>query len=252
MSRVTLYVDGFNFYYSTRNHYKTDQDRRGFSLSGLCWCDFRALVERNGWLYAGEVLTSIKYFTAPVTESVDNPQRPGEPGRQQIWLDAVRTIPSIEIIEGFHRRSGGQPGSREEKLTDVNLAIELVLDALRGHFDRAIVLSGDTDEIPAILTVSCRLARKRDVTVLLPVGHEKQAYASHLVAARNQLRQRGEYDAHNNGRVSVLTLCEQSMANSLLPYDACHCPQYWRLPGHWLERYCSPVNRPDRRRLYAV
>lgn len=249
MQRVSLYVDGFNFYYSTRNHFKTGEDRRGYSLSGLCWCDFRALVERNGWLQRDEQLTSIKYFTAPVTESIDNPQRPGEPGRQQLWLDAIATVPGLEVIEGFHRRSGT---GREEKQTDVNLALELVLDAIRGHYDRAIVLSGDTDEIPAVLTVACRLARKRNVLVLLPPGHNKDAYVSHLQIMRAQLRARGEIDSENSGRVAVVSVCEQSLANSLFPYARTRCPHYWRLPAHWLEKYCSPVHRPDLAGLSAV
>lgn len=252
MKQVSLYVDGYNFYYSTRNHYKAGQDRRGYSLSGLCWCDFRALIERNGWLRLDEQLTAIKYFTAPVTESVDNPSRPGEPGRQHLWLSALQTVRGLEIIEGFHRRHEGTAPGREEKQTDVNLAVELVLDALRGQFDRAIVLSGDTDEIPAVLAVACRMARKRDVQVLLPVGQNKEAYTAHLLKMKVQLRERGEYDAANCGHVAVVPLCEQNLANSLFPYEPTRCPPYWRVPAHWLDKHCSPVNRPDRTRLHAV
>jgi uncharacterized LabA/DUF88 family protein len=252
MGRVSLYVDGYNFYYSTRNHYKPGQEQRGYSLSGLCWCDFRALIERNGWLRPGEELVTIKYFTAPVTESVDNPHRPGEPGRQQLWLDALRTVQGLEVIEGFHRRQDGPVPGREEKQTDVNLAIELVLDALRGQYDRAIVLSGDTDEIPAVLTVACRLAKKRDVLVLLPVGHQKESYVARLQSMTSQLRERGEFDPMNKGHVGVVPVCEQNMANSLFPYERTRCPAFWRLPARWLEKHCSPVNRPDQQRLRAV
>lgn len=249
MRRVTLFVDGFNFYYSVRNHFKTDEERRGYSLSGLCWCDFRALIERNGWLQEDERLTCIKYFTAPVTESLDNPQRPGEPGRQQLWLDAIHTISGLQVIEGFHRRT---VSGREEKQTDVNLALELVLDAIRGHYDRAIVLSGDTDEIPAVLTVACRLARNRDMLVLLPPGHVKDAYVSQLQNMRARLRDRGEVDPANSGRVAVVSVCEQNLANSLFPYARTRCPHYWRVPSHWLEKYCSPAHRPDGGGLHAV
>ena len=47
MRKAVLYVDGFNFYYGVRNHFKAGEPQRGYSLSGLVWCDFRALIERH-------------------------------------------------------------------------------------------------------------------------------------------------------------------------------------------------------------
>lgn len=247
MRSVTLYVDGYNFYYSNTNHLKRDEDRRGFRLAGLSWCDFRALIERNGWLNPGEQLNAVKYFTAPVTPDLDNPARPGEPERQQLWLDAVRTIAGLTVIEGFHRRKEDGNRHREEKQTDVNLAVEALLDALRGEFDRAILLSGDSDEIPAVLALSYRLARPRDVTVLLPLGADRESYVRRLHETKARLRDRGLIDEANHGKVSVVELSEQNLANSLLPYDRTHCPHYWRLPSRWLDGHCSPRNRPDRK-----
>jgi hypothetical protein len=63
-AKAALYVDGFNFYYGVTNYFRAFRERLGYSLSGLCWCDFRALVERN---FSQTQLDSVKYFTARVT-----------------------------------------------------------------------------------------------------------------------------------------------------------------------------------------
>ena len=143
-SKVALYVDGFNFYYGVTNHYRAGRDKRGYSLSGLCWTDFRALVERH-YLQPGERLTHIRYFTAPVTAAVETTIRPGEQNRYELWMKAVRSIAGLEVISGFykarHRAPGQSAKSRDEKQTDVNLAVELMLDGLAGVYDQAFVLS---------------------------------------------------------------------------------------------------------------
>jgi uncharacterized LabA/DUF88 family protein len=55
----------------------------------------------------------------------------------------------------------------EEKETDVNIAISLVEDAVGDHYDTAILLSGDSDLIPAIKAAK-RLAAPKRVIVAFP------------------------------------------------------------------------------------
>lgn len=242
--RSALYVDGFNFYYGVRNHFKPGQPARGFSLSGLCWCDFRALVERHH-LAPDYQLSPVRYFTAPVTERVESTLEEHE--RYQLWLDAARTIPGLEVIDGFHRKGGGGK-PREEKETDVNLAVELLLDGMNGVYDRAIVLSGDADQIPAILAAALRLPRPRSVLVLIPPSQDVDDWKNRYCEFACQLKLRATLHPAAPHQIDVARLDEKQLANSLLRYElaSVSCPPYWRLPARYLDAHCLPRHRPDR------
>jgi len=250
MKRAALYIDGFNFYYGVTSHFRPGKEERGFSLSGLCWCDFRVLIERH-YLPAGFELGPIRYFTAPVTEKVETSRFPGEHERYELWMKAAHTIRGLDVIDGFHRPRGAEPGhaskARDEKLTDVNLAVELLMDGLNHVYDRAIVMSGDADQIPAVLAAALRLPKPHDICVLLPPGQQGDDWSKHCGEAAQQLRLRDAI-RHHASPIQVKCYGEKELANSLLPYelDGVSCPQYWRLPPQYLDRMCSPECRPRR------
>ncbi len=162
MSRVTAYVDGFNFYYAIK-----EASRRGDFPRGLGWCDFRKLADQH-LAVAGDTVDTIKYFTARIGAYATSPR---ETERQQIWLDAVQTIPGLKVIYGFHQRPN-EKKRREEKKTDVNIAVELLVDAYDGACERAILITGDIDQAPAVRAASKRLppGKRVDVSVWVPPG----------------------------------------------------------------------------------
>jgi uncharacterized LabA/DUF88 family protein len=162
-----MYVDGFNFYLAIKELLPSSEIYLG-------WCDFRKLATKEIIRARGE-LTTLKYFTAPVAEF-------GEPGgalggeveRQRRWLSAVETIEGIQIIHGFHNGRRELPPSqrrraRKEKATDTNVAINLVLDAVKGLYKRAILVTGDYDQIPAAVAVGEEMPGCH-VEVWLPPG----------------------------------------------------------------------------------
>ncbi|MGI8496683.1 MAG: NYN domain-containing protein [Gemmatimonadaceae bacterium] len=156
MTRVRVYVDGFNFHYAIK----------AGGLLGLGWCDFRKLAER--YLVGGDgEIDVIKYFTAHVRRYEN---RAGEERRQQTWLEAVKTIRGLEVIRGFHQQYGSK--AREEKQTDINIAVELLVDAIDGACDRAILITGDIDQAPAVRAARERLpiGRRVEVDVWVPPG----------------------------------------------------------------------------------
>ena len=121
--RCILYVDGFNFYYAIKRQKATIPIHLG-------WCDFSKLAKRMA--PPGASVLAVKYFTAPVGELGERGGAEGsEAARQTIWLDAVRTIKGIQVVEGFHRRGDDSfaphapKKKREEKQTDVNIAVML-------------------------------------------------------------------------------------------------------------------------------
>ena len=159
--KAYVYIDGFNLYYGAlkKTPYK--------------WLDIAQLCKH---LLQGHEVAKIKYFTAPMKV------RPGDPDpdkvvRQQIYLRALKTLPNVEIIEGFFlshnvsmRRSDGRGSvhviKTEEKGTDVKIAAHLLHDGHRDKYEMAVVISNDSDLAEPIKMVVQDL--KRPVIVISP------------------------------------------------------------------------------------
>jgi len=117
-------------------------------------------------------IVKVHYFTA----LVDGPTRPN----QEVYLRALGTLPLVNIILGKFKKKQVRcsnsactfAGNRffdvpEEKRTDVNIAIFLLDDAYQNQCDHSIVVSGDSDLVPAISLLKVRFPQKR-VTVYVP------------------------------------------------------------------------------------
>jgi hypothetical protein len=138
---TNVYVDAFNLYYGC--------------LKGTPyrWLDLGALC---ALLLPKDRINRIRYFTAIVSARPDNRDAPQ---RQQVYLRALETIPSLSIHYGHYlshvvRTPLADPrgGVRtvevvktEEKGSDVNLATYLLLDAFQRDCDVAVVISNDSD-----------------------------------------------------------------------------------------------------------
>lgn len=161
-----VYIDGFNLYYGLLKgtpHKWLDLER---------FCD--QLLPKN-------IVRKIYYFTAKVDA---RPHDPDQPTRQQAYLDALSTLPRVEVhlgtfmtsvvnqvvvdsdpATGRYRRAGGKPVLKldangepqkcwiyksEEKGSDVNLAAYLLRDAYRDACQCADVISNDSDLLTPI------------------------------------------------------------------------------------------------------
>ena len=140
--RVTAYIDGFNLYYGLKS--------QGFRR--YYWLDVAALC--GALLQNGQNLTRTKYFTARITSPPDTRTR------QSTYLEALQTRPDLEIFWGQYliktrtcRNCGVVDQVSEEKMTDVNIAVQILSDAFRNQFDTALILSGDSDLVPPIREV---------------------------------------------------------------------------------------------------
>lgn len=147
--RTVIYVDGFNLYYRTLKNtpYK--------------WLNLNVLFKNI--LNESNEIELIRYFTARVSGKKD----PNQPRRQQIYLEALTTIPYLSIHYGNflvkqNRRpiSGSNPqrfvwvDNFEEKGSDVNLASYLIHDGWKDLYDVAVVVTSDTDLVEPIKLVS--------------------------------------------------------------------------------------------------
>ena len=163
MQRVAFYIDGFNLYYGLTS--------RGWRR--YLWLDQRHLAENLSRNH--QILSFIRYFTARV---FPEPNDPDKPNRQNTYLEALATLPDVHIHEGYFlpkrgscARCGSTWTTYEEKMSDVNLAVELLGDAQDNSFDLAIVVSADSDLASPIETVLQRFPTKRVIVAFPPDRH---------------------------------------------------------------------------------
>jgi uncharacterized LabA/DUF88 family protein len=142
MRRVIVYIDGFNLYHSIDD----------LNQPHLKWLDIRALAE--SLLRKDEALKSVKYFSAFATWM---PQRFA---RHRAYTDALMARGVIVHMAQFKEKPrrchscGARWIGHEEKETDVQIAVHMVADALKGNVDRLIAITADTDLGPAIRMIA--------------------------------------------------------------------------------------------------
>lgn len=137
IKRVIAYIDGFNLYYGL----KSKGWRRYY------WLNIKTLVE--SLLKPHQQLLETKYFTARITP---RPHDLSKAKRQSVFLEALETLPDLSIHYGLFLQNeqkchtcGATWMVPEEKMTDVNIATELLIDAFHDRFDTALIMSGDSD-----------------------------------------------------------------------------------------------------------
>ncbi len=154
--RTMLYVDGFNFYFGM----KENNNQRFF------WLDVHALGK--ALLREGEVLVAAKYFTSRVSKPSDKVHR------QSNYIDAIKTTPAIVIEGKFQakpvacKKCGHSWQAADEKMTDVNIATEMLVDAFGNQFDKTILVSGDADLVPPIRAIRAAFPDKAIVVAFPP------------------------------------------------------------------------------------
>ena len=164
--RVIVYVDGFNLYYGL----KSKGWRRYY------WIDMRRLGENL--LLPGQVLTAVRYFTARISP---RPGSTSQSRRQATFLEALETRADLHIHYGHYLAKerhcpecGAEWTTHEEKMTDVNIAVELLGDAQDNAFDTAIIISGDSDLTPPVRATLDRYPEKRVIIAFPPARHSSQ------------------------------------------------------------------------------
>jgi 6-hydroxy-3-succinoylpyridine 3-monooxygenase len=169
--RARIYIDGYNFYYGCL---------RGTPYK---WLDLlplfakhilpSALVRDSQGRCRQSILLaspSIKFFTAKIIESVARAS--DSVSSQARYHTALRKVhgSQIELIEGYYAVNkmkvkvvdADQPNRPprecreiqawkvEEKQSDVSLALQAYHDAITGQIDHAVIVTNDTDIVPAL------------------------------------------------------------------------------------------------------
>ena len=148
--RVIVYVDGFNFYYGL----KTPKWRKYY------WIDIVKLFQ--SFMRPNQELIAVKYFSA-------KPNNIQKSKRQDAFFQANKENPKFKLILGKYLKKTVECfkchniiHTYEEKESDVRFATQIVADAYQRNCDIAIVVSADSDMIPAI-----ELAKEAKVKVFI-------------------------------------------------------------------------------------
>ena len=157
MERVIAYVDGYNLYYGLRS--------KGWKR--FYWLNSQAFA--NQFIKPHQTLAMTKYFTTVVKQPEDKRRR------QAVFLDALQTLPNFRIYYGqflsetiICRRCGHTYTTYHEKMTDVNISVEMMADASKDRFDTALLISADSDLAGLVSTVHELFRSKRVIAIFPP------------------------------------------------------------------------------------
>lgn len=188
IQRVIVYIDGFNLYFGLRES----------KLRRCYWLNLGNLA--LNLMRPGQRLVFTKYFTARISGGMagDPPARrkklDAKRKRQSDFLEALETLPDFRMYAGQFLgkpmtcyKCGASWRTHEEKMTDVQIATELLVDAWHDNFDMGLIVSGDSDLVPPMRTIRQHFPEKRIVVGFPPGRESKQmkraAHASFTIKA---------------------------------------------------------------------
>lgn len=157
--RTIVYIDGYNLYYSLLR----GSPHKWLDLVTLFRTHILAVQEPTA------ALIKLKFFTSPAKAKFAAHGRDSVTAQNE-YHRALRARYGnlVEVINGFHETLAApmlrhrEPPERsdrvkvwhlEEKQTDVNLALQIYRDAVRGAADLQVICSNDSDVEPALALV---------------------------------------------------------------------------------------------------
>ena len=207
--RTFVYVDGFNLYYGV------------LKGSPYKWLDLLVLFQRM--LQPRHRILAIKFFTARVSVTPDDPSKPQ---RQDTYLRALQLYrPEVEVYFGHFlshkvRLPLAAPTTRqrtvevirtEEKASDVNLAVHLLNDCWLNAYDCALVVTNDSDIAEAMRLVK---QQHRKLIGLATPGNRHPS---------RQLTAHADFSL----RIRNKTVLQQSQLPDPIPGTTIHKPATW-------------------------
>lgn len=184
---VAFLVDGFNVYHSLRQI-------EALTGSRVKWLDLRALLQRHlsqvRAAHAGErvEIGRIYYFSA-LAKHLTTVDR-GIVDRHCAYIAALEHAEIEVVLAHFKAKDVKCPHCKqqfrryEEKETDVAIALKLIEVFARDDCDTAVLVSGDTDLLPAMRTAR-RLFPHKKVGVAFPFNRHTA-----------QMQQEADYSFH--------------------------------------------------------
>jgi uncharacterized LabA/DUF88 family protein len=156
--RVVCFIDGLNLYHAIS----------ALGRPELKWVDLRNLSKVFLQSHSEE-LSKVFYFSAYADHVAESSQK-----CQKAYIRALELTGVAPVLGHFKEKTRKCPScshrwvGHEEKETDVNVALFLLNLAYQDAFDRALLISNDSDLAPAIRMVRQYFPHKRITTVAPP------------------------------------------------------------------------------------
>lgn len=153
MKKTLVYIDGYNLYYGLLKGTKYK------------WLDLLAFSK--ALLRPDHEIIGVTYFTAHIKTF---PYDQDAVERQNVYIQALEACEKVKVVHGFYRKSNVlmpviddpcricenttdgliRVVKLEEKKSDVNLAVQMVVDAAQDMADVYVVITGDSDQTGSI------------------------------------------------------------------------------------------------------
>lgn len=150
-----VFIDGFNLYFGMTSKY-----------NNIKWLDVYSLA--IDLLKPNQELVGVKYYTAMIGGN------PPKVQRQVKYVDVVRDSPATVVLGQYKIKDktcwncGYKWKTHEEKMTDVNISVDMIVEAMQDNYDTAMIISGDTDLIPPMRAIKKSFPHKRVVVAFPP------------------------------------------------------------------------------------
>lgn len=203
MPRIIALIDGFNFYHPIKHH----QNRLGVCLQWLDYASMLSYYAKRSRLHPSGKLEAVYFFSA-LAYWRDN-FSPGTTTRHLTYINALKHSGVHVVLGNFKEKRNSFPYqcngaktiakcliekvSHEEKETDVRIACKLLELAVQDVFDTCLLLSADSDLVPAIETLKVLCPEKQVILVTPPSKAKfdklKRLSAGHIAVGVNTLKQ---------------------------------------------------------------
>ncbi len=184
MKKVLVLIDGFNYYHKLKKYQK-------YQKTCVKWLDYMSLLRASikSHLHSEDFELEVYFFSAIAKHRDIDSQN-----RHRIYLKALE-FSGVKVVLGEFKEKWIRPCKEclqkspdekilkhEEKHTDVNVAITLLEKAMTNSFDRAYLLSGDSDYVPVVKRVKCLYPNKE--IIICPPPQKKYSVNSLLRASK--------------------------------------------------------------------
>lgn len=197
MNRIAFFVDGFNLYHSLDSSHQYHK-YKWLNLDKLARC----------FITSHDNVEKVFYFT-----TYANWDR-FKLVKHQTYVKALQfagveaVFGAFRYVDKICRICHKQYKTFEEKQTDVNIAIKLFQTVVQDLWDAAIIVSGDSDLIPAIQAVKNTFPAKR-IGLAIPIGRRaeelKQVVDFHMkVKERHLITSQFEEEITIDGGIKLI------------------------------------------------
>lgn len=202
MTRVSAFIDGFNLYHALDENKPFHQFK---------WLNLRRLIEL--FLRARDTLADVFYFTTLASWDLSKVQR------HSLYIKVLESL-NVKLVHGKFRKEherckicNNRYNVYREKETDVNIAVQVLEQAKSDSYDRAIILTGDSDQVPLIKTFK-RMYKDKEIGVITPPNRHNKA----LIA-----------EAKFHHKIDRMHLLSARFPDNMTLADgtAVQCPQEW-------------------------